>query len=490
MARRGARREQRHAAGSATRPRWLTWVPEAVVVLVVAAALGNVQYDLGHRWFGLDQASPSDRPDAVLPPEGLDLVAGPPAPSVATVVPGTPVDPAAVRRTLARYAGDSRFGKHVAFRVADLATGAVAFDRGADVVVPASTTKLLTAAAALESLGPQARFATRVLASATGVVLVGGGDPFLASTAARGRDLYPARADLTTLARRTAVALKARGLRSVTVSYDDGLFTGPAVNPRWPANYLPDDVVPPITALWADQGNGPDGRYVPAPSSTAAKTFVVALRKFGIAVTGLRPGAAPLGADEIAAVTSAPVAEVVQQMLAVSDNNAAEVLTRHVALATGRPASFSGGSAGVLQVLRGLGIDVAGSVLYDGSGLSRENRLTVGLLLDVLTVSAENPRLREVITGLPVAGFTGSLQDRFDTGDADGRGRVRAKTGTLTGVHGLAGVAAGPDGSLMAFVLVADRVVGPNTLPVRRLLDQMAAALGACRCGSAVRGAG
>lgn len=487
MARRGARREQRHADGSPPRRRWLTWLPEAVVVLVVAAALGNLQYDLGHRWFGLDESSPSTRPDAVLPPEGLDLVAGPPARPVATTVPGTPVDAAAVRRALARYAGDSRFGKHLAFRVVDLTTGAVVFDRGADAVVPASTTKLLTAAAALESLGPEARFSTRVMASAKGIVLVGGGDPFLASTAARGKDLYPVRADLTTLARRTAVALKARGLTAVTFGYDDGLFTGPAVNPRWPANYLPDDVVPPISALWADQGNGPDGRYVPAPSASAAKTFAVALRKFGITVTGLRPGAAPLGADEIAAVTSAPVGEIVQQVLAVSDNNAAEVLARHVALATGRKASFTGGSAAVLQVLRDLGMDVAGSSLYDGSGLSRDNRLTVRLLLDVLTTSAsaENPRLREVITGLPVAGFTGSLQDRFDTGAADGRGRVRAKTGTLTGVHGLAGVAAGPDGSLMAFVLVADRVAVPNTLPVRRLLDQMAAALGACRCGSA-----
>jgi len=91
--------------------------------------------------------------------------------------------------------------------------------------------------------------------------------------------------------------------------------------------------------------------------------------------------------------------------------------------------------------------------------------------------------LREVITGLPVAGFTGSLQERFDQGPAAARGRVLAKTGTLTGVHGLAGVATDLDGDLLGFVMIADRVAVPNTLPARHDLDLMAAALGACHCG-------
>ncbi len=486
MARRGARREERHAGRRPPRSRWLSWLPEAVIALLVVAALANLEYDLGHRWFGGETASPSTRPDDVLPPEGLDLPTGTTAPLVAAPIVGGPLDAAAVRSALARYAADSRFGKHVSFQVSELG-GKVAYRRGAEVVVPASTLKLLTAAAALESLGPTARFSTRVVSTPTGrgIVLVGGGDPFLASTAAQGKNRYPGRADLGTLARRTAVALKARGLKKVALSYDAGLFTGPAVNPRWPANYLPDDVVPPISALWADQGNGPDGRYVANPAAAAAQVFRVALRRAGLAVSGPRPGTAAVGADQIAAVQSAPVGEIVQQVLSVSDNNAAEVLARHVALAMDEPASFVGGAAAVLEVLRSLGLDVAGSRLYDGSGLSRANRVTASLLLDVLSAgaSSEHPRLREVVTGLPVAGFTGSLQDRFDRGEPEGRGRVRAKTGTLTGVHGLAGIAADRDGTLMAFVLVADRVAVPNTEPVRRLLDLMAGALGACRCG-------
>ena len=88
-----------------------------------------------------------------------------------------------------------------------------------------------------------------------------------------------------------------------------------------------------------------------------------------------------------------------------------------------------------------------------------------------------------MVEGLPVAGFTGSLTNRFDTGDAAGRGRVRAKTGTLSHVHGLAGIAEDLDGNLMAFILVADRVALRNTLDAEAELDRAAAELGACHCG-------
>src|SRR5690349_24820810 len=88
-----------------------------------------------------------------------------------------------------------------------------------------------------------------------------------------------------------------------------------------------------------------------------------------------------------------------------------------------------------------------------------------------------------VVTGLPVSGFTGSLEDRFADAAPQGRGRVRAKTGTLTGVSALAGVATDVTGDPMVFVLMADRVAVPDTLAARDALDRLAADLGACRCG-------
>ncbi len=84
------------------------------------------------------------------------------------------------------------------------------YRHGARRVTPASTLKMLTATAALEALGPDHRFTTRVVAtpSSPRIVLVGGGDPLLGRTAADPDGTYPARADLDTLARATARALR------------------------------------------------------------------------------------------------------------------------------------------------------------------------------------------------------------------------------------------------------------------------------------------
>ncbi len=151
-------------------------------------------------------------------------------------------------------------------------------------------------------------------------------------------------------------------------------------------------------------------------------------------------------------------------MLDVSDNEAAEVLLRHVGLATGRPGSFSGGADGVAETLAGVGVDVSGDRILDGSGLARGNRLRPETLLDTFTVAAgpDDTSLRPVLTGLPVAGFTGSLTFRFETGAEQGLGSVRAKTGTLSGVHGLAGTVTTDDGVVLAFVAAADKVRTPG----------------------------
>jgi D-alanyl-D-alanine carboxypeptidase/D-alanyl-D-alanine-endopeptidase (penicillin-binding protein 4) len=157
-----------------------------------------------------------------------------------------------------------------------------------------------------------------------------------------------------------------------------------------------------------------------------------------------------------------------------------------VAIAQGRPASFQGGSAAVQEVLTELGVDTTDARILDGSGLSRRNRLAPETLLAVLEVAAseDHPELRRAVSGLPVAGFTGSLSFRFDSGDDEGRGRVRAKTGTLTGVHGLAGLVTDEEGTVMSFVAIADRVKPINTLDARQQLDEVAAALAACSCAA------
>jgi D-alanyl-D-alanine carboxypeptidase/D-alanyl-D-alanine-endopeptidase (penicillin-binding protein 4) len=478
-------REKRHAGGGRIR-RVLSWLPDVVVVLLVVAAVANLQFRLDERWFGLEHADERE-PAEVLPPEGLALAAGSVAPPVAAASSGVPLSEEAVRRAVSPYVGGADLGRHVDVAVSELVSGRVVYRSGAGAVVPASTVKLLTGAAALEELGPMTRFRTTVRQTGSRIVLVGGGDPFLATSRATTKGLYPARATLDDLALRTAAALAPQGVTSVRLGYDDSLFGGPAISPDWPASYVPGNVVPPIGALWADEGQDGAGRYVADPPAAAAAAFATALARHGVTVRGaVRPAVSVATDVELAAVESAPLGQIVERTLAVSDNNAAEVLAHHVGLAVRQDGSFAGGAAAVMEVLQRLGVDTAGSTLYDGSGLSRRNRLTPEILLGVLGLGAspDHPGLRSVITGLPVAGFTGSLQERFEDAPADARGRVRAKTGTLTGVSGLAGIATDVDGNRMAFVAIADKVAVPQTLAARRALDLIAGALGACRCGS------
>ncbi len=466
-----------------------------VLVLLLALVAGGFavwRYDLVDRLRDGSEpsASPLTDPAGVAPPAGVELpeVAAPPA--VAPVSAATrDVDPAAVRRALQRYLRDRRLGPHVLAEVAPLAGGPATFVRGdgPDTAIPASTTKVVTGAAALLALGPDHVFTTEVRRQGRTVTLVGGGDPYLErGPLDEGQPWpYPARADLETLADETATALTDAGVRRVRLAYDDTLFTGPQVNDTWEDDYVSSGEVSPTSALWVDQGRVPGSLARQSdPAAEAARAFASALGDAGITVRGaVVPGRAP-GSAPIAAVDSAPLAQVVQRLLDVSDNDAAEVLLRHVGVATSGEGSIDAGVAGVRRLLRGAGVPLGDTVLRDGSGLSRDNRADPSVLVAVLRLAAsdDRPGLRSVVTGLPVAGFTGSLTDRMDQGPPAGRGRVRAKTGTLSNVTALAGLATDLDGNVLVFVLMADRVPDLNGVIARVVLDDAAASLGACAC--------
>lgn len=486
-------RDERHM-GSRRRGRWRSWLVEAVVLSLLAVAVLSYRFDVGERWLGWGPVDPVTQPAAVLPPVGLRLPALRPAPAVAEPSTAVALDPAAVAAAVRPELRGRVLGPHYAVLVTDLRTGEEVFRAGADAVVPASTTKLLTAVAALETLTPDARFATTVRwqPEQRRLVLVGGGDPFLERSPAAAEGLYPERADLTTLATRTVAALREQGvdLRDVRLAFDDSLFTGPRVNPTWPDTYLA-DITSGISALWVDQAVDDDGfGFAPDPAAQAGRVFAGLLRAAGAGVRG-RPQRVDLpgtGADQpdpLAEVRSATVGEIVEQVLAVSDNQGADVLAHHVGLVERDDASFAGGAAATLDVVRRLGVPVGGARLLDGSGLSRDNLLPARTLADVVRLASgpAHPELRQTITGLPVAGFTGSLAARFADGPPQALGRVRAKTGTLTSVHGLAGVVDAADGSRLAFVAVADRVRPARELDARLRIDAIAGALGACRCG-------
>lgn len=426
-------------------------------------------------------------PAQVAPPPGLDLPALVPATPVAAPLDGSTSTPrsGAVRRILAPALREEDLGRRVRGVVTDAVSGAEVFRVGRGRSIAASTTKLVTAAAALLTLGPETTFTTSVLAGGPGtVVLRGGGDPFLER--APTDPAYPPRADLTTLAQQTAAVLLAEGTASTTVGYDASLFTGPAVNPAWQADYVPDGVVSPVSALWVDGGRGPDGfSRVADPALAAARDFADALAAAGVTVDG--PPVAEVAVPDgrlLGSVQSAPVREIVERVLESSDNEASEVLAHQVALARGLPGTFTDAATAVLTVLAERGVRSTGIAVYDGSGLARGNRIEPAALTDVLRAAADPayPELASLLPGLPVAGFTGSLSTRFEAGAPEARGVVRAKTGTLSGVTALAGTVVDATGHPYFFALMADRVAEADATSSRDRVDAAVAALAGCSC--------
>jgi serine-type D-Ala-D-Ala carboxypeptidase/endopeptidase (penicillin-binding protein 4) len=377
-------------------------------------------------------------------------------------------------------------GPRVAAAVVDLSTGSTLLAENAEsALIPASTIKILTSAAALEVLGPGHRFTTRVVAGPARdqLVLVGGGDPALTASDDPRLDVATR---LSVLADRTAAALTRTNTTTVELFVDDSLFTGPAVDPDWKSSYVLTGVVGPVSALAVDGGRiNPGLRSRTAdPALLAAADFAGLLAAHGIVVrAGPMRAEAADDATEIAAVRSPSLARIVEHVLLVSDNDGSEVLARHVALGTGRPGSSRAAEEAVVETLEQLGIDMSGTTVADGSGLARGNAISPEVLVASLLAAAkpENPDLRPVLTGLPVAQFTGTLDERFDSpGAAGAAGVVRAKTGTLTGVSSLAGIVVSRDGNTYGFAVLADQIV--NSEAARAAIDDVAAALARCGC--------
>jgi D-alanyl-D-alanine carboxypeptidase/D-alanyl-D-alanine-endopeptidase (penicillin-binding protein 4) len=367
--------------------------------------------------------------------------------------------------------------------VADLTTGKVLFaHRAGTPYIPASTMKLLTTTAALSLLGPQHEFSTTVVRGGKRrIVLVGGGDPYLE---AKADPDHPVRASIAALAASSAAQLRRTGLTKVSLRYDASLFSGPAWNSHWPDSYA--DQVTPVSALWVGEGRtggGSPGSRVSEPALDAAKTFAKALEKQGITVTSVSAGKAPASAARVAHVQSAPLEQIVQQLLLASDNDAAEVLSRQAALASHHPGTSAAGVRAVRARLTRLGVWDSAARINDGSGLARQTRVPADLLVGVLRAAAspKHPELRGVLTGLPVAGVEGSLRSRYGDDDTSvGRGVVRAKTGTLSRVHALAGYLRSADGDQLAFAFVVNDA--DNVYVAQVWLDRVGAALSRCGC--------
>lgn len=426
-----------------------------------AADLGRTG-DTGHRDSGDDTRSDADAPA--------------PAPSAAAVLAalgtGTGRAPAgaapALTRALDPLVEAPALGTRTAAVVVDTATGEQVYGREATTpMTPASTIKLATTVAALSALGPDHRIDTTVRASPglRTVTLVGGGDPTLDE------------AGLRALARSTAKALTDRKVRRVTLTYDTSAYSGPGRHPIGP-----NDNIAPVSALMVREGRLDKSDHGPAPRSgdpaaDAARAFAGYLEDSGVTTTAEpRAHRADAKATTLATHRSEPLSALVERTLTNSDNDLAEALARQTAIGSGRPASFAGARGAVTDQLKKLGLPVAGARFADGSGLDRGDKVSAALLAGLLARAADpaRPALRPVLTGLPVAGFSGTLDGRY--GDESGAaGLVRAKTGTLTGVNALAGTVVDAGGRLLSFAFLTSGTTAPDS--AEKALDDLATAL-------------
>ena len=363
--------------------------------------------------------------------------------------------------------------------VVDPASGRMLASRGDKPMIPASTMKVLTSLVAVDTLGADARFTTSVVTAKPGsLVLVGGGDPLLTDKQSKSASKP---ASLQALAEQTVTALRAQGVTSVRLGYDTSLFTGPAWHPSWKASWKV--FTARVGALSINRGQVNQWQAHADPAKVAAEAFAKRLKAAGIKVTKVAAQAAPAGAESLASVQSAPLSIVLGYVLRVSDNHGAEVLARHIAVATGREPSFKGGRAAILAWLKAHDLWGDGMRIDDASGLSRKSKVRPSVLANALALALVTPQWSAVAKGLPVAGVNGTLKDRFnDPAEKAGRTVVHAKTGTLLGVASLAGYVTTKDGAVLTFAAMANDAGRSSAY---NWLDRTATALAKCGCRQA-----
>ncbi|WP_298990691.1 D-alanyl-D-alanine carboxypeptidase/D-alanyl-D-alanine-endopeptidase [uncultured Pseudokineococcus sp.] len=496
MPRRGPRRARR-AAGA--------------TVLVLALAGGYAAADAADVVPGPLTTAPPPVADPWPDAPGALVPASPPGPVLPAAGRQAPApEPGRLREVLGPLLAAPALGPSRSAVVADALTGEVLLDeRAGEPHQPASTAKLLTAAAALSVLGGASTLPTSVVlgapegepedaegggdgGAAPVVVLVAGGDVLLGAGAGDPAAVV-GRAGLADLADEVAASLAGgadggtAGAPAVRLRVADPLApTGPVRPPTWTPGDVALGFAADVTGVAVDAGRLTPDEYAPRapdPALAAADALADLLRARGVDVVGearrTDPALVPAGAPVLGEVRSAPVADVVEHVLRVSDNSGAEVLGLLVARASGAPVTPEGATSAVRDAVAERGVAVDGVALTDSSGLGDGSALTARALVDVLGRAAREEELRPLLEGLPVAGLTGSLAARLGDEPA-ARGVVRAKTGTLTGVTSLAGVVVDADGRLLAFAVLADAV--PATEPARAAVDDVAAALAACGC--------
>jgi serine-type D-Ala-D-Ala carboxypeptidase/endopeptidase (penicillin-binding protein 4) len=331
--------------------------------------------------------------------------------------------------------------------------------RPSTALAPASTMKIITAASALMTVGPDFRFTTRVEAAPDtrgpgGTIngpayLIGAGDPMLSTRAYSRANFSGLGTSIDDLAR----DIRENGTTRITggVVVDETLFDRERMGPLWKSSYRYE--CPPLSGIATNQNRADNGANVSSPAIAAGQRLVAALRRQGVQVSGpVRAGRDAPGGDILGQVRSKPMARILDYMNATSDNFTAEVLTKGVGAYGTGSGSTPAGTRRAEQLMRERGVLTASDDFIDGSGLSHSNRVSAATLVGVLKDAQANPQWGRVLINSMPQGGEGTLIRRLK-GPAV-RYRVHAKTGYINGVASLAGTVTSPSGVPYAFAFL------------------------------------
>ena len=383
-----------------------------------------------------------------------------PAPTTGLVpADGTaPVDEPALAARLDKLAANPDLGSLVG-EVIDATSGTIVWQKDASVPVrPASTTKVLTAAAALLVSPRDSVLTTRLYATSDGTIIIAGGG-----------DVMLSQEQITSLAE----SVTAAAITPKTILVDTTAWSGEDFPNTWHREDIDAGFIAPMQpVMLAGARIGGDTGDLPRSQTPALDVAHALADALGVDAYGIGTVAGTPGAEEIGHVTSAPLEQRLQRMMLSSDNVMAEAEGRAIATAVGVEASAESAARATLDTLAGHGFDTSGVTLLDNSGLADDDKIPPQLLTNILQRAATEPTLRPLLDVLPVAGATGSLSSRFE--ELPGRGWARAKTGTLTTTSALAGTITSAEGHVYAYAFISN---DSSVLPARRALDELVSGL-------------
>jgi D-alanyl-D-alanine carboxypeptidase/D-alanyl-D-alanine-endopeptidase (penicillin-binding protein 4) len=351
---------------------------------------------------------------------------------------------------------------------------------GDNSLMPASNMKIVVAAVALEILSPDHVFTTKLLGRVEGnaivgdAYLVGGGDPVLISGDFPSTEPYPT-FNFTRLDGLIS-ALAEKGISSINGSIigDETRYDAERYTPSLGLG-IKGTEVGPLGALMVNDGTITGNPIKPDNPALGASTELTNIfMNNGIRVSGTpKVGTAPQDMAVIAQIDSLPLPEVLAEMLTNSDNNTADLLVKEIGYASTGEGTRNAGLEAIKAQLVEWGISLDALNFVDGSGLDRGNRLTCNALSALLNRDAG---FGPIGLGLAIAGQTGTLRDVLV--DTLGAGKLRGKTGTLTGAKALSGFVPYSQDQASTFTLILNSPNASNQTTYRPLWNELSNVLG------------